>query len=85
MKNTDMTNAERVVDALEAFVSAKCTYKRRILDDPDWATSRDVDENPRAPPRGARARLRAHGGSRTTTRVRGRRAHVTFQHERKVR
>jgi hypothetical protein len=44
MKNTDMTNAERVVDALEAFVSAKCTYERRILDDPDWATSRDVDE-----------------------------------------
>jgi hypothetical protein len=37
MKNTDMTNAERVVDALEAFVSAK-------YDDPDWATSRDVDE-----------------------------------------
>jgi hypothetical protein len=39
-----MTTAEKLVDAIEAFVYEKITYERRIVDDPEWATLRRVNE-----------------------------------------
>jgi hypothetical protein len=33
-----------LVDAIEAFVYEKITYERRIVDDPEWATLRRVNE-----------------------------------------
>ena len=39
-----MTTAEKLVDAIEPFVYEKITYERRIVDDPEWATLRRVNE-----------------------------------------